>query len=473
MKRNSLIVLLTLAVLLSACNAFPSVTDVPVPTDASRPTDDGSVQLSIENTTDSPLDVFWVDNGQEQPYGSVAAGDIFTIITYPDHLWRISDPAGNLILEYTVTTFMEQTVTITSEMLFVDTTTPCRLASNGDVVGAGFPVNSYRMPSTGMVKVPVLFTDFPDAPATRTPENILSIISPGAPDFYRTVSYGLLDLQLVPYLQWLRMSKPSSEYDFTTYDGQLAYIQEAVTLADPEVDFSDAASVYILANPDATSLTYGPAFTGAPDWGGFSADGTIIYNAATSGNDLEAWGYLWLNHEANHTMGLPDLYAYQYDTNNYADLHRFVGDFDIMGFIGGKAPELLAFQRWQLGWLDDSQIVCQQVAETTTTLSPIETSYGVKAVIVPTGPQTAVVIESRRPLGYDSNLFKSGALVYTVDTAIYSGEGIYNVLPVSSGDLYRDQSPLGPGESLTVGSVTITVVASDENGDTVLVTVKP
>jgi hypothetical protein len=150
-----------------------------------------------------------------------------------------------------------------------------------------------------------------------------------------------------------------------------------------------------------------------------------------------------------------------------------VGDFSLMGFISGKAPEWLAYERWYLGWLDDNQIICQQTGDETTTLSAIETAGGVKAVMVPTGPTTAVVVESRRAVGYDAQLVKPGALVYTIDTSTPGGEGLVQVLPAIDNDPYRDQSPLAVGESVTVGPVTITVTAADSTGDTVRVTIAP
>ena len=141
-----------------------------------------------------------------------------------------------------------------------------------------------------------------------------------------------------------------------------------------------------------------------------------------------------------------------------------------MGFISGKAPEPLAYERWLLGWLDDSQVICQQTDNETTTLTAIEKDGGVKAVIVPTGATSAVMIESRRALGYDSNLVKPGALVYSIDTSIPSGEGPIQVFPVKANDPYRDQSPLAVGESVTVGNVTITVTAATADSDTIQVT---
>jgi M6 family metalloprotease-like protein len=122
-------------------------------------------------------------------------------------------------------------------------------------------------------------------------------------------------------------------------------------------------------------------------------------------------GFRWLNHESGHTMGLPDLYAAPSDD---ATRHRFVGGFGLMGRIDGNAPEYFAFERWQLGWLDDTQIVCLPSGEQTVFLSAIEISLGIKAVIVPLSESRAVVVESRQPFGYDANLVKPGALAQSV-----------------------------------------------------------
>jgi M6 family metalloprotease-like protein len=250
----------------------------------------------------------------------------------------------------------------------------------------------------------------------------------------------------------------------------LEFIQEAVTLADEDVDFSTADSVVVMVPPEANAIGYGPAF-GANSGEGYHADGKVFENGITSGADVPGWGFLWLNHESGHTLGLPDLYAYQYDAANYDDQHRFVGSFGLMGFIAGNAPEYFAFERWQLGWLDDDQIICQLSADQTTTIMAIESPGGTKAVIVPISDSKAVVVESRRPIGYDQALVKSGALVYTVDTSIYSGKGPLVVYPILENDPYRDQSPLAVGESVTVEGVTITVMEATPDGDTIQVTI--
>lgn len=339
-------------------------------------------------------------------------------------------------------------------------------------VGFGLPNPTYKLPSLGDVRTIILFADFPDVPASQSPEEIFSLISPNAEKFYSDVSYGRMNWKLEPYLVWLRFSQPSSFYGdaIRSYEGHLQFLQEAVTIADADVDFSTADSVVVMVPPEATSVGFGPAF-GANPGEGYSADGKVFSNGVTSGADLTYWGSLWLNHESGHTMGLPDLYSYQFDPANYDDQHRFVGGFGLMGYISGSAPEYFAFERWQLGWLDDAQIICQPEGEQTVTITPIETAGGVKAVMVPVSESKVVVVESRRPLGYDAALPKPGALVYIVDTAIASGEGTLIVYPQLDGDPYRYQSPLAVGETLTVEGVTVTVTASDDQSDTVQIVV--
>ena len=339
-------------------------------------------------------------------------------------------------------------------------------------VGLGVPRYEGLMPSVGTVNAAVLFVDFDDAPATnRTPEDIFNIVSPTAPDFFSQVSYGRMTLNLQPHLTWLRLSRPSAHYGggISTFYGHREFLQEAIDLADADVDFSTADTVVVLANPDATDIPYGPAFQSTFPGDGLFADGVEIPNGVTSGADLTYWGGLWLNHELGHNMTLPDIYAYSADT--WEDGHRFVGPFSLMGLISGEAPEFLAIERWQLDWIDDDQITCQTTGEATIALSAVEQPDGVKAHMVPLSRTSALVIESRHPIGYDSALSQPGVLVYLVDSAIRSGEGPIQVLTSTPSDLLNDRVTLRPSESLEYENVTISVLETSDDGDVIQVTI--
>jgi hypothetical protein len=155
-----------------------------------------------------------------------------------------------------------------------------------------------------------------------------------------------------------------------------------------------------------------------------------------------------------HTMNLPDLYSHATPTG-------FTRPFSAMDFITSEAPEFLAWERWQLGWLDESQIVCEP-PDGEYTLEPIETVGGTKALMIPLSDTRLVVVESRRALGLDAGLSDPGAIAYVVDSTIATGQGPIRVL--------NNQQTLGVGESVEVEGIRIDVVAADDAGDTVRVT---
>jgi M6 family metalloprotease-like protein len=316
--------------------------------------------------------------------------------------------------------------------------------------------------------------DFPDAPAIKTPQQAFSKISKSS-DIFNEVSYGQLKYQLTPVYKWYRMSKPSTSYAPLTksFEHHQAYIEEAIRLADPDVDFKNTQSFIILANPDAAGIgNAGPAFSPNSLRDGIKVDGNILSNGATSAHDLNDWGHIWLNHEITHTLGMVDLYAFDGFTSDYWSIHRFVGQFSYMGFssLESNAPNLLAWEKWLLGWVKDNQIYCSNAKSFQQLVTPIESAGGVKAIIIPINKNKVVVIESRRAIGIDKNLQKSGALIYSVDSKIESGFGPIKVYPAIDNDLKKLQSPLAEGQKLAIEGFSIKLVTSNKTGDLISVT---
>ena len=335
---------------------------------------------------------------------------------------------------------------------------PCKLVPTPPgSLGLGFPRSDKRLRSTGVVRAKVLFVDFPDAAATTPTQTLAEILAPTAADFFAGASYGAMTLAFDFHSTWLRMSKPSTEYAaaIKTYQGHRDWLQEAVTLADGAVDFSDGDVVVLIATPAAKAISYGPTWMGVGGASGsLVADGAAITNGVTSGTDLLSWGGIWLNHELGHSLGLPDLY----DFNSSGGFTR---PFSLMDLISSEAPGYFAYSRWLLGWISDPQVVCLSASEQVT-LAPIEAKGGLKLAVVPLSSTRAVVVESRRAIGLDKALKREGAVVYTVDTTVTSGHG-----PVQ---VHNDRKALLAGESVTVEGVTIALLSSDGAGDTIVVT---
>jgi len=355
---------------------------------------------------------------------------------------------------------------------------PCKLPvadGRGDVSIGGWPRITDRMRTTGTINVQVVMVDFPDAVAKMTPQAAFAMIS-GAANTFHEVSYGRMQYNLIPNYKWYRMKSNSTTYAplNKSFPSHRAYIKEALSMADPDIDFSKADSFIILANPDSTGIgNSGPAFSSIQG-NGFTLDGKYIANGATSAYDLNDWKSIWLNHEVTHTLGLVDLYAFtQSNPANRHDGLRYTGEFSYMGLSSyeSNAPSLFAYERWNLGWIDDSQIKCLKDVKSTELISPVQTSGGVKAVIIPISRTKALVIESRRASGIDKNIAKSGALVYVVDSSIQSGQGPVKVFPSDlSGDPRYLKAPRALGESVTTEGITVKVTKSDDSGDTVEIT---
>jgi M6 family metalloprotease-like protein len=234
---------------------------------------------------------------------------------------------------------------------------------------------------------------------------------------------------VTPVRRWIRMPHSSTSYDFAsglTADSHGRYIADAVAAADPTVNFAGYQLYYFVVDRNATAISYSPAFIFGRT-SDITADGATIGHGATFGVDAYYWGFKVLNHETSHAFGLPDLYNAN-GLDDLADQHKFVGGWDVMGLISGHAPDYLAWQKFNLGWIASSQIACLNLAGTTdVTLTPLETAGGTKAVVLRTGPKTVTVAEYRTAQGIDDAACATGVLVSTVNNALASGLGLVRV----------------------------------------------
>ena len=336
-------------------------------------------------------------------------------------------------------------------------------------VGFGFPRYNYSLNSTGTIKMTLIFIDFDDSPAQRSIEEVYSILNPISADFFYKSSFGNLNVEFDVINNWFRMSKNSDEYDmyrgspnagaYTHYN----YLNEALSLADGSYDFSQTDTFIVITNPDAEKVDFGPAFVGN-EYSNFKADGKTFYTSTNSGYDLNVWGGLWLNHEVLHNMGLPDLYKYGGDPT----WHGLVGQFSIMGLISGDAPDLFAYEKWMLGWIDDVSIFCGNQEELIVDLKPIESfEQGNKMIILPINETKSIAIESRRAIELDENIQNEGVLIYLVDSSKLTGEGTIIVLPENQYDEFKFDYLLQKGDSFTYDNYEIEVLHQNLNYDRV------
>ncbi|MEW2293532.1 M6 family metalloprotease domain-containing protein [Streptomyces sp. NPDC006743] len=379
-------------------------------------------------------------------------------------------------------------------------TTPCALrrtdAHHSEGVDTWNP--SYVRPA-GTLDAVMIFLSFPDAAPLTTPAELAADHFPATTRFYRQASYGRFTLRPHPLRHWIRMPRPSTAYamhrDWDAED-RAAYLRDAVAVADPEVDFSRYDIVYLVADPDAPGVDSDATKVinlNTP----LRADGTDIRRVVTV-FERHPPDRLVLAHETGHVFDLPDLYHRPSDDKG--DWDTYVGDWDLMGSQFALSPDLLAWHKWKLGWLDPRQVTCVRGSgPTRLTLEPVEAGPpgteapgpgeaageadpgaagaalfglggGTKLAVVRTRSDQALAVEARAPVGNDVTGCRPGVLVYRVRGDAESGGGAVQVLDAhphtsacADSSVYPPlaDAPVGVGESYTVPGDHVRVEVED------------
>ncbi|GHE27554.1 peptidase M6 [Streptomyces capitiformicae] len=369
--------------------------------------------------------------------------------------------------------------------------------------------SAYPRPTRDLDAV-LVFLSFPDATPLTTPAELTADHFPATSQFFERASYGKFALRPHPRREWLQMPRPSTAYairrDWHAAD-RAAYLKDALEAADPHVDFSRYDIVYFIADPHAP---------------GVDSDATKVVNLETpltvDDTDLHRVvtvfekhppDRLVLAHETGHVFDLPDLYHRPVDGKGDWDTH--VGDWDLMGSQFALAPDLFAWHKWKLGWLEPHQVACVRgVGSTRLTLEAVGagavagswgayvsagagagagagegagegegagaggsggtsgvvagapafgSGRGTKLAVIRTGPDSALAIEARGAVGNDHAVCTQGVLVYRIRGGTESGSGPIEVLDAHprTEACWEDSvyppladAPVGVGESFTV-----------------------
>ena len=396
-----------------------------------------------------------------------------------------------------------------------------------DHTTAGFPLPKWVAPSMGKLRVAALFMDFPDAQASHTTHQEAALGLPYLEEFLESASYGQLDVEVRPHHTWLRAEKPYAAYvsEARAENYALSLLNQeatehAVELAD-EVDFS-TVDLVLLAFPSSHFLS------GSGQLGGtVHVDSVEIPTVRVNSEPLpepagsaglQPWGLAGA-HEIIHALGLPDLrpdfVPGAYDRSRRSDNKRWVnanfGPMNLLSWFPAHhndsrlqydrtnpdgttqtdyaghlhALEMLAWSRWQLGWLNDSLVRCIEngASAASVALTPVaQPGDGVAMAAIQISSHEVIVVESRRRLGYDRSgphpirhiwggtaqkLAAEGVLVYTVDTLLGSGWVPTRVAGGNDNFEHDDFPVLQAGESVTVRGYTITVTADKDDTHTV------
>lgn len=275
------------------------------------------------------------------------------------------------------------------------------------------------------IRAVMLFVDFPNLHSSQSTTTLYDRLIPRSRSWFNEVSYGRVQLDVTPVNRWYRMPHSIGSYglaDGISWEEHHHYMGDAIAAADADFDFSGYDVVYVMA-AKGTPVERSPAFH-AYLGSGIHADGTELRYGSTFFEDthLDArYAANVLIHETGHLLGLPDLY--DVPDPRFWSLFRFAGGWDMMSW-NDPGGHFLAWQKWKLGWLEPSELTCLEgPGQLTTTISPLERTGGLKAIVVQTGISSAYVVEARKRIGQDSGLCEDGVLIYSVDASVRTGYG--------------------------------------------------
>jgi M6 family metalloprotease-like protein len=348
---------------------------------------------------------------------------------------------------------------------------------------AGFGLYAERAPLTRNPVIQFVTVDFPDLQGKRTPTEDLKEVTDFLGKYWSSQVTNPIKLNFRIPNNYIRMPLNVVDYkmniDFFSpeWKPNLAfdYVREAVKIADPSIDFT-GADVLVIAVPAEVTRKQIAAFIAESSEARFPNQGfqtnekkimnTLVMAGPTGNKDSELLNWA---HELGHNFGLTDIRNTQDKAKqDSSDL----GIYDLMN--SALAPELLAWNRFIVGGLNDSQVRCVTSGTTTHLLRPVAMPINEeKMVVIPTGRFKAIAIESRRAIGFDAPMgtLSEGVIVYEIDTTIPYNLSTMRLVPrIGSVDKeWRRDAALKPGDSVTTQGWKITVMESGDFGDVVKV----
>lgn len=301
--------------------------------------------------------------------------------------------------------------------------------------------------STGTIPVANIYLDFSDGEGASSPTSITDMAARFAgytPSWLDQASYGRAAMPITQFTSgWVRMPKPSTAYSGAQmYPTFLADAEQAVAAAGIDVSGFEKVNLFtptdVLILSSTPTVAHGGAY-GGERWNtvpGNDILGLAIYADGSSGfSGYRSYGERFYLHEMVHLLAIPDLYAY--DNAGGQDGSRFVGQYDLMGAAAGHSPDLFAFNKWRLGWIDDAEVECVTDAGTTTvTLAALHTATGTRMINLPIDAAgRSVALEYRATRGLDVDGCVEGILAYSIDQTLASGAGPLRVIDATPGSI--------------------------------------
>ena len=248
-------------------------------------------------------------------------------------------------------------------------------------------------------------------------------------------------------------------------------VKEALSLARLNGPLSGYSSINVFAPTSKSLGYYGSAFLDlALNVGGSTlVNSQLVGQVGTISSPVASWKVF--AHEYGHLLGMYDYYI-----PGNGNTGKSPGPFDFMGNTTGNAPSFFGFQRWVQGWIEDSQVICDNKTDSSIShsLTPLNENSGKKLYVHPIDGSIALAIELRTESEFDSLNGNDGLLVYLVDMNIGSLKGPISIQPSEQDVVLNPQddverysrAPLSSGQYVKVKDVVVLAEEVTKKGAT-------
>ena len=275
--------------------------------------------------------------------------------------------------------------------------------------------NPYSV-KAGVQKIAVVGFDFIDSPGAGSPLDIYGSNLSRAQDFFNWYSNGKVKLEIVTHGKWIRLSKPSNEYEtgehFSTLPGSLTVSQMAH-------EFHDSVNKYINLN-GFTSIwfVYPKTIEKITQNFGLAAGNENMLSIYGLGpinytSELPIWTYFI--HEMLHEQGLQ------------GHSPKAPWRFGVLLNGDGYTAGMNSWDELAVDWMTEDEIYCvtrEKLKPVQIKLAPIEREQGgVHSVMIRLDNHRALVIESHRsgPFAQGMPDYGYGVTLQLVDTTKSTG----------------------------------------------------
>jgi M6 family metalloprotease-like protein len=326
-----------------------------------------------------------------------------------------------------------------------------------------FPRPSFSIPTVGTHKTLVFFVDFPDVPfqekqISEWKQNQI----PAFQKYLASMSYGKLEYKVDVHESVFHITKSSLSYNLdTAHDAPRkpnadmgGLVRDSIAVADPVIDFSQY-EFFNIVMPSTTNI--GTEGTTGMDPNQL-LDGKS-FSRLTIGPIREyvdnPQKKVWFLHEVGHTMGL----LHAFNPQNGMPV------WGVMSNGTSSEPEFVAWERFILGWIQDSQNRCidsTKPQKYVLSIAPLSSkSDANKMVTVKLNDHKVIVAEYRtmNPLSR-INKAQEGVFIYSVDTNARPNAGAMAALVPGSAKNPLPYGTLQKDEQVSSANVTIKVLGN-------------